>query len=85
MPPDSSFPEQRFSPYYNRMTNAELRQHSEQPAELVPVIDAAEAFLPAIFLRRYVTYCARRRRYAAMNGAARLFTEVGVSFCKSVA
>ena len=39
---------------------------------------ALEAFLVRLFLRRYVTYCARRRRFAAMNGAVRLFAEVAV-------
>ncbi len=46
---------------------------SEDPATLADV----ERFLVLVFLRRYVTYCARRRRYAAMNGAARLFAELG--------
>lgn len=41
-----------------------------------PAIDALEAFLVRLFLRRYVTLCARQRRYSAMNGAARLFTEL---------
>ena len=45
----------------------------EDPAEL----DGLERFLLLVFLRRYVTYCARRRRFAAMNGAARLFAELG--------
>ena len=57
--------------------DAELRRYSERPPELQPAIDAAEAFLLAVFLRRYITYCARRRRYAAMNGAARLYAEIG--------
>ena len=39
-------------------------------------IDGLERFLLLVFLRRYVTYCARRRRFAAMNGAARLFAEL---------
>src|SRR5678815_2259493 len=52
-------------------------RHDEHPAERPPAIDAAEAFLLAVFLRRYVTYCARRGRYAAMNGAARLLAELG--------
>ena len=39
--------------------------------------DQLERFLVLTFLRRYITYCARRRRFAAMNGAARLlFAEV---------
>jgi hypothetical protein len=40
-----------------------------------PVEDQLERFLVLVFLRRYVTYCARRRRFAAMNGAAQLFAE----------
>ena len=55
------------------------QNHSERPPELQPAIDAVEAFLLAVFLRRYVTYCARRRRYAAMNGAAQLYAGVGES------
>lgn len=41
-----------------------------------PELDCLEAFLVATFLRRYVTYCARRRRYGAMQGAAKLLSEV---------
>ena len=66
-----------FSPF--KQMDAELRRDSERPPELQPAIDAAEAFLLAVFLRRYVTYCARRGRYAAMNGAARLYAEIGAS------
>jgi hypothetical protein len=29
-----------------------------------------------VFLRRYVTYCARRRRFAQMEGAARLHGKI---------
>ena len=39
-------------------------------------IDEREAFLTTLFLRRYVTYCARRKRYAQMQGAARLLCGV---------
>ena len=39
-------------------------------------IRGVERFLLLLFLRRYVTYCARRRRYSAMNGAARLHTAI---------
>ena len=58
------------------MTYAELRRFNENPPELRPAIDALEAFLVQRFLRRYVSYCARRRRFAAMNGAARLYREI---------
>jgi len=40
--------------------------------ERYPGLDDAEQFLALLFLRRYVTYCARRGRYAQMEGAARL-------------
>ena len=49
----------------------------EKPLDMQPTIDAIERFLARVFLRRYVTYCARRRRFAAMNGATRLYREVG--------
>ena len=74
-------PEARaFTPHapFNVMIDAELRRYSERPPERQPPIDALEVFLARLFLRRYVTHCARRGRYAAMNGAARLFAEIGV-------
>jgi len=78
-----------FNPHFRLMTNSELRQFNEHPPELQPhratppAIDAVEASLVQLFLRRYITYCARRRRFAAMNGAARLFAEVSASLCES--
>ena len=45
----------------------------EQPP---PIEDQLERFLVLLFLRRYVTYCARRRWFAQMEGAARLHAEV---------
>lgn len=53
----------------------EVQPHLAQP----PAIDAAECFLAATFLRRYVTYCARRRRFAQMQGAARLHGEIAAA------
>jgi hypothetical protein len=64
-----------FTPHASPL-DAALRHHNERPPDLQPVIDAAESFLLAVFLRRYVTYCARRGRFAAMNGAARLLREL---------
>jgi hypothetical protein len=40
-----------------------------------PAIDATERFLLRLFLRRYVTWCVRRERFAPMQGAARLLAE----------
>jgi len=59
-----------FTPHasFKLMMDAELRRYSERPPEVQPAIDAVEAFLLAVFLRRYVTYCARRGRFSAMKG-----------------
>ena len=46
------------------------------PREREPELDEFERFLVLLFLRRYVTYCARRARFAQMSGAARLHREV---------
>jgi hypothetical protein len=62
-----------FAPDFNAKMNAEMRRFRERPPELQPVMDTLEVFLVQLFLRRYITYCARRRQYAAMNGAARLY------------
>jgi hypothetical protein len=67
-----------FTPDGNAMMNAELLRSSERPPELAEptAIDALEALLVRTFLRRYVTYCARRRRFLAMNEAARLYAHI---------
>jgi hypothetical protein len=67
-----------FTPHKSPL-DAELRRYSERPPDLQPAVDAAEAFLLTVFLRRYVTCCARRGSYAAMNWAARLFAEIRAS------
>ena len=41
----------------------QINPHLQRP----PAIDSVERFLTTLFLRRYVTYCARRRRYAQMQ------------------
>jgi hypothetical protein len=64
-----------FTPHRSPLDTA-IRRYNERPPELQPAIDTAEAFLLAVFLRRYVTYCARRQQFAAMNGAARLLRDL---------
>jgi hypothetical protein len=64
-----------FTPHTSPL-DAALRPYNERPPELAPTIDAAVSFLLAVFLRRYVTYCARLGEYAAMNAAARLFADI---------
>ena len=71
-----------FSPYRNLIAHAELRRIEEPPLQMnphlakPPAIDGTESFLAGLFLRRYVTYCARRKRYAQLQGAARLHREI---------
>ena len=72
-------PEARYFTPRKSPLDAELRRYSERPLELQPAIDALEAFLLAVFLRRYVTYCARRGRFAAMDGSAHLYGQVSAS------
>ncbi len=44
--------------------------------EMPPAIDKLERFLTLIFLRRHITYCVRRRRFAQAQGAANLHREI---------
>ena len=54
------------------VTNPFARVGYDEPPEIASRLDADEALLAVYFLRRYVTYCARRRAFAAMTGAAAL-------------
>ncbi len=69
-----------FDPF-RTAAGAESRDAAVEPAlQLDPdLVDALERALVATFLRRYVTWCARHRRYAAMNGAARLLRAVSAA------
>jgi hypothetical protein len=81
---------QRFSPHADASQHAHRASESAQcrldARDCPPPVDPGslrglERFLLLLFLRRYVTYCARHRRFAAMNGAAQLHaaavTQVG--------
>jgi hypothetical protein len=41
-----------------------------------PIEDQLERFLVLVFLRRYVTWCARRRRFDRIPGAAALYRRI---------
>jgi hypothetical protein len=66
-----SIPASSFSPYPRHvpLVASDVELHARPRDQL-------EAHLAATFLRRYVTYCARRRRFAAMQGAASLLQAV---------
>ena len=74
-----------FRPHYRVVAHAELKRLEDVAPmldphrALPPAIDPLESDLVRVFLRRYVRYCARTRRYAAMQGAARLYAELPVS------
>ena len=48
----------------------------EDERESPPGIEPFERFLTGVFLRRYVTYCVRRKQYAQAQGAAGLWREL---------
>jgi hypothetical protein len=78
--------DRRFSPHSGVLPSptgpfASAQEGSDLTQDATPIIDPAslgglERFLLLVFLRRYVTYCARRHRYAAMNGAAILHSAI---------
>ena len=71
-------PSSGFDPFRKLVSHAEWARLSEPAATLEQAVDdALERTLVRAFLRRYVTYCARRRRFAAMNGAAELLRSLG--------
>ena len=71
-----------FSPREKLVTHAELLRLEEPPLQMnphldrPPGIDRVECTLIIVFLRRYVRYCVRRKRYAEMQGAAVLHREI---------
>lgn len=73
-------PSTGFDPFRKLVGHADWARLTE-PAPQVDArcADAVEVALVEIFLRRYVTYCARRRRYAALGGAAALLRSVRAS------
>jgi len=81
-------PNARYFTPWKVVPHAELMQMYELPPEVQPhlarppAIDGLEAFLAALFLRRYVTYCAKRRRYSQMQGAVRLYRELAAVFAE---
>ena len=70
-------PSTGFDPFRRLVAHTEWARLSETApqVEATPA-DPLERALVETFLRRYVTYCARRRRFAAMNGAAALLHAV---------
>src|SRR4030095_1843646 len=69
-------PEKRADPAngYFRPYRANISAVSN--VDRYPGLDEPKRLLVLVFLRRYVTYCARRRRFAQMLGAAALFRAI---------
>ena len=51
----------------------------DPPPQPHPDLDPDERFLIAVFLRRYVTFCARTGRFGQMAGAARLYRAIAAA------
>src|SRR5690349_9035236 len=54
------------------VTNPFAQLGYDEPPDVDARLDADETLLAAYFLRRYITYCARRRAFDAMHSAAAL-------------
>jgi hypothetical protein len=67
-----AFDPHRVDPGRPQEPAPQINPHRDRP----PALDAVECLLTLLFLRRYVAYCARRRRFAQTEGAARLYREV---------
>ena len=62
-----------FNPF-PLMTAAELAKFRvDQAPDMTPTLDDKERWISRIFLRRYVTWCARSGRFASADGAKRLY------------
>jgi hypothetical protein len=78
-------PKARYFTPWKVIPHAELvRMHEPAPRlnpqlDRPPSVDAQGCFLTSLFLRRYITYCARQGRYAQMQGAARLYRDVAAA------
>jgi len=69
-------PHDGFNPYRGQQAKPEPPPQMQPHLEMPVAIDHTAALLVCYFLRRYVTWCARSRRYAQMQGAARLWASV---------
>ena len=58
------------------VTHAELMRLLEPQPDMAPALDAGERFLARVFLRRYVTWCARTRRHDCVAGARDLYASL---------
>ena len=73
-------PSSGFDPFRKLIAHTQWTALTEPAATLeLALDDSVEIALVQTFLRRYVTYCARRRRFAAMNGAAALLRSLGAT------
>ena len=70
-PPPQHDPSSKKPPVNEAQIGAQCEQE--------PQLDEIDRFLVLLFFRRYVTYCARRARFAQMNGAAWLHWRIASS------
>ena len=68
----SNFLRNNFAAPVAVIDRLEMHPHWESP----PAIDPLERFMAQMFLRRYITWCVRKRRFAVAQGAAALYREL---------
>jgi hypothetical protein len=69
-------PTRMFNPAAKLIAHATLMRLEEPSPDMQPVVVDAERPLLCLFLRRYVTWCARARHFARMDAAAALHRQV---------
>ena len=67
---------EEYRSFYKAGPDAEHMQSPRSPTLPPSAADEIERFLACVFLRRYATYCVRRRRYAQAQGAPGLWREL---------
>ncbi len=62
--------------YFNPARAATTISEPSDGVERQPQLSEGERFLTLLFLRRYVTYCARHARWEQIRNAARLYRRI---------
>lgn len=65
--------------YFNPLRRLSANTERSDGVDREPQLSEGERFLVLLFLRRYVTYCARRKRWVQMGGAAQLHSDINLS------
>ena len=71
------FRSKRHEHPFRTMQYAKLMQLEETAPDMKPALTRDEAIFARVFLRRYVTWCARSRHYDRIAAAKALYRRLG--------